>query len=296
MTADLRIGTCGYSFPDWKGPVYPPALRPSMYLVYYARSLGFTAVEIDSSFYRMPTVPLVEALMQKTAPGFLFTLKAYRGMTHDIWQAMKPAGGGHPAFPDVSSGLKTADMLSPLFQEFHTAALALQKAGRLGTVVLQYPPWFKDTPRDRDFLLMTKELLPGLPLSIEFRDETWHQGDALSFLEQATLGYVAVDEPQLRNLIPLVPAVTSDIAYLRLHGRNPKWFGASREERYDYLYSTTELEEMRPSIDHMARRARLMFVMTNNCHRGQAVQNAKDLQQMLLFGDTRPVEGIDSTS
>jgi uncharacterized protein YecE (DUF72 family) len=76
MTADLRIGTCGYSFPDWRGILYPAGVKPSMYLVYYARSLGFNAVEIDSSFYRMPSVPLFESILQKTPPGFLFTIKA----------------------------------------------------------------------------------------------------------------------------------------------------------------------------------------------------------------------------
>jgi uncharacterized protein YecE (DUF72 family) len=125
-------------------------------------------------------------------------------------------------------------------------------------------------------------MLPRLPLSIEFRDRSWHNGDALAFLRHEHLGYIAVDEPQLRNLLPLVPAVTSDVAYLRLHGRNSSWFGASREERYDYLYSEEELEGILPAIRTMAERAPLMFVMTNNCHRGQAVQNARDLQAMLF--------------
>lgn len=79
------------------------------------------------------------------------------------------------------------------------------------------------------------------------------------------------------------PPGTSDVAYLRLHGRNPNWFGASREEWYDYLYSKEELEQILPSIRTMAASAPLMFIMTNNCHRGQAVQNARDLQAMLLF-------------
>jgi len=68
-----------------------------------------------------------------------------------------------------------------------------------------------------------------------------------------------------------------------LHGRNPNWFGASKETRYDYLYSKEELEQMLPSIRTMAASALLMFIMTNNCHRGQAVQNARDLQSMMLF-------------
>ena len=283
MNADIRIGTCGYSFPDWKGVVYPPNVRPSLYLVYYARTLGFNAVELDSSFYHMPTIPLIEALLQKTPPGFLFTVKAHRSMTHDIWNAMKPANPGRPAFPELASGLKNAALLAPAFTEFWEAMLPMADAGRLGTVVLQYPPWFRDTPENRRFLLMTRDLLPHLSLSIEFRDQSWHKEDTLAFLRQEHLGYVAVDEPQLRNLLPLVPAVTSDVAYLRLHGRNPNWFGASKETRYDYLYSKEELEQMLPSIRTMAASALLMFIMTNNCHRGQAVQNARDLQSMMLF-------------
>lgn len=292
MTADLRIGTCGYSFPDWRGVVYPAGVKPSMYLVYYARSLGFNAVEIDSSFYRMPSVPLFESLLQKTPPGFLFTVKAHRSMTHEVWRTMQQALPGRPSYPNIASGLKDAAELGPVFQEFRTAACVLRNAGRLGTVVLQYPPWFKDTPRNRDFLLLTKDLLPDLSLSIEFRDRTWHEGDALGFLEREQLGYVAVDEPQLRDLLPLLPAVTSNVGYLRLHGRNPNWFGASREQRYDYLYSRQELEQMRPAINHMVRHTRLMFVMTNNCHRGQAVKNAKDIQTMLLF----PISNDDSSA
>jgi uncharacterized protein YecE (DUF72 family) len=204
-------------------------------------------------------------------------------MTHDVWNAMKPANPGRPAFPELASGLKNAAFLAPAFTEFWEAVIPMADAGRLGTVVLQYPPWFRDTPENRRFLLMTRDLLPRLSLSIEFRDQSWHKEDTLAFLRQEHLGYIAVDEPQLRNLLPLVPAVTSDVAYLRLHGRNPNWFGASKETRYDYLYSKEELEQMLPSIRTMAASAPLMFIMTNNCHRGQAVQNARDLQAMVLF-------------
>jgi uncharacterized protein YecE (DUF72 family) len=288
MSTDVRIGTCGYSFPDWKGTVYPANLRPSLYLVHYARTLGFNAVELDSSFYHMPTAALLEALMQKTEPGFLFAIKGHRSMTHDVWKATQPAAPGRPAFPDLASGLKNVTELAPAFQAFWEAVTPMHAMGRLGTIVLQYPPWFRNTPENRRFLLTTRELLPRLPLSIEFRDRSWHEDDALAFLRNERLGYVAVDEPPLRSLLPLVPAVTSDVAYLRLHGRNRNWFGASREERYDYLYSREELEELLPAIRTMEARAPLMFIMTNNCHRGQAVRNAKDLQSMLLFPDQAP--------
>lgn len=288
MSTDVRIGTCGYSFPDWKGTVYPHNLRPSLYLVHYARTLGFNAVELDSSFYHMPSAALMEALMQKTQPGFLFAVKGHRSMTHEVWKVTRPPAPGHPAFPDVASGMKSVTELAPAFQAFWEAVAPTHDMGRLGTVVLQYPPWFRNTPENRRFLLTTRELLPRLPLSIEFRDRSWHEDDALTFLRNEHLGYVAVDEPRLHSLLPLVPAVTSDVAYLRLHGRNQNWFGASREERYDYLYSREELDGMLPAIRAMAAKAPLMFIMTNNCHRGQAVRNAKDLQTMLLFPDQVP--------
>ncbi len=202
MNADLRVGTCGYSFPDWRGTIYPPNLRPSLYLVYYARTLGFNAVELDSSFYHMPTIPLVQALIQKTPPGFLFTIKAHRSMTHEVWNAMKPTAPGGPPFPDLKQGLKTTSQLAPAFMAFREAVAPMADAGKLGTVVLQYPPWFRDTPENRRFLLTTRDLLAGLPLSIEFRDLTWHNDDAFAFLRQEHLGYVAVDEPQLHNSCP----------------------------------------------------------------------------------------------
>jgi len=282
VTTELYIGTCGYSFPDWKGTVYPVNLRPSMYLVYYARTLGFNAVELDSSFYHMPTVPLVQALLQKTPQQFLFTVKAHRSMTHDLWNDTRPARPGMSPFPDLASGLKSIPDISPSFVAFWEALVPLADAGRLGSVVLQFPPWFRDTAENRAFLTAVPGLLPRYPLSIEFRDRSWQTPEAVAFLKNEHLGYVAVDEPQVRNLLPLVPAVTSDTAYLRLHGRNPNWFGARREERYDYLYSHEELVQLLPSIKAMAAQAARMFIMTNNCHRGQAVANARDLQDMLL--------------
>ena len=66
----------------------------------------------------MPTISLIKALMQKTQPGFLFTVKAHRSMTHEVWNAMRSAAPGRPAFPDLASGLKNATLLAPAFMAF----------------------------------------------------------------------------------------------------------------------------------------------------------------------------------
>jgi len=82
-----------------------------------------------------------------------------------------------------------------------------------------FRPGFAIQQKNRAFLTAVPELLPRYPLSIEFRDRSWHTPEAVAFLKNEHLGYVAVDEPQVRNLLPLVPPVTSNTAYLRLHGR-----------------------------------------------------------------------------
>ena len=90
-----------------------------------------------------------------------------------------------------------------------------------------------------------------------------------------------VDEPKLPRLMPFMNKVTSDTAYLRLHGRNPDWFNAPLETRYNYLYSDKELEEFIPEIDKMDKSSKKTFIFFNNCHAGSAAKNAVKLKQLL---------------
>jgi len=99
-----------------------------------------------------------------------------------------------------------------------------------------------------------------------------------------------VDEPALPRLMPFMPNVTASIGYVRLHGRNRKWFSASREERYNYLYSEAELESFVTPVRKIGEETEKTYVFFNNCHGGQAVKNGLMFKKMLGML-TEPHEG-----
>ncbi|HEX2965507.1 MAG TPA: DUF72 domain-containing protein, partial [Syntrophorhabdaceae bacterium] len=109
---------------------------------------------------------------------------------------------------------------------------------------------------------------------VEFRNAGWSHERYLDLLESVGLGYCVVDEPKLKGLLPFSPHLTSDTGYFRFHGRNPCWFNAPLEVRYDYLYSEEELRQFVPSIKRIAEKAEGTYVFFNNCHKGQAAKNA----------------------
>lgn len=119
-----------------------------------------------------------------------------------------------------------------------------------------------------------------VPLVAEFRNREWIARETGVRLRDMGVGMCTVDEPQTGPLMPFVPAVTSDIAYLRLHGRNPGWF-SDPAHRYDYLYSCDQLSAMLPSISRMAESSKCMYIALNNCHAGSAVQNVRMLADLL---------------
>jgi len=126
-----------------------------------------------------------------------------------------------------------------------------------------------------------KEYLNGLPLIIEFRNKNWAQKDTFQFLKDNQLGFCVVDEPKLPQLMPYLPNATGPIGYFRFHGRNLSWFKASREERYNYLYSEDELNLFcPPSTVLCTQREKHIFILTT-VTRENAVKNALFLKQLL---------------
>src|SRR5512143_1124786 len=107
----IKIGTSGFSYADWVGPVYPQGLAASDQLGFYASE--FTTVEINATFYRIPEPRTVESWIRKTPPGFVFSVKAYRGLTHD--------------------------RENPEYAPFATSLNPFVASGRLGCVLAQFP-------------------------------------------------------------------------------------------------------------------------------------------------------------
>jgi uncharacterized protein YecE (DUF72 family) len=264
----IRIGTSGFSFDDWLGRAYPAGLPKAKMLEHYESVLGFDTVELNFTYYAMPVPRTVEAVVSRTGAGF---------WADEDRRVLKDTG-------DV-------------FRAFRAGISPLVDSGRLGCVLVQLPVFFYPVPQNFEYLQKIPALMPGVSIVVEFRNRAWLRPDAFRLLEESGMGCCVVDEPKLSRLMPFEPRRSSDIAYFRFHGRNQNWFNASREERYNYLYSTAELDEFIPPLRSVSAGAKTTFVFFNNCHAGAAARNALMMKQMLGLIDTltpeqtRVVEG-----
>jgi uncharacterized protein YecE (DUF72 family) len=263
----IRVGTAGWMYKDWEGIVYPPPRRDFDRLGFMA-SL-FDTNEINSTFYRIPPVSMARDWARRVSHNerFLFTVKLYRGFTHDRSATAQDE------------------------KAFGKAVGALADGGRLGCVLVQVPMSFRSTEENRRVLATIFDRFGSFPMAAEFRHFSWNAPDTLAFLEDRAVGFVNIDQPRLKGNLPVTSHITGPVAYYRFHGRNAaKWFGpdTSNEERYNYLYSDGELEPWAERIrEGRARRTDTnAFAVMNNHFRGQAVANALQLQQMLI-GETR---------
>lgn len=264
----IKIGTSGFSFPDWVGPVYPPDLKKEEMLPFYEQELGFKITEINFTYYAIPSPKSFEAMIRKTSPEFEFTVKAHKSMTHEI--------------KDKRTG-KFLDN-SEAFERFFSSLEPLVKEWRLAAVLAQFPYSFYAKRENYDYLLRFKERAGKVPLVMEFRNIYWHTERSIQFLKQHGISNCIVDEPKLKGLMPYNPIVTTDLAYFRFHGRNRNWFDAPTSERYDYLYSTEQLKAFAFDIKKVDGISKETLVMFNNCHVGQAVRNA--LETIALINQT----------
>ncbi len=257
MTAQLRIGTSGYSFRDWVGTVYPDRTRPSDMLEIYARD--FDAVEINFTYYRDPSAKTFEQMLKKVPPDFEFVVKAPRGMTHKRERAEESAK------PFMES-------LAPLIE-----------SGQLGGVIVQFPQSFHRDSQAVDHLALLAELIvdKGVGAHVEFRHRSWNDEAVHEQLKSLGLGFVNVDLPPLEALPDPTNIVTSDVAYYRLHGRNAAaWYASTPgTDRYDYVYSDAELDEWADRIRGVLDSVHKIYVFNNNCHKGSSFVDALRLKQ-----------------
>ena len=256
-TPKILIGTSGFSYKDWIGPFYPEKLRDRDMLPYYARS--FSAVEINSTYYAIPRPQNMEAMVKKVEGKMEFVVKAHQDITHNREKY-------EVALPAFKEGLKP-----------------LQSHNVLGCVLLQFPFSFRHNPENQDYLAILKDRMEDIPLVVEFRNKWWVQDNTFEFLRQHEIGFCGVDEPQLRGLPPPKAVATSPIGYIRFHGRNKeKWWQHERaDERYDYKYTEEELRDWVVRIKALLPNVDKVYVFFNNHPRGQAPENAKQLEVLL---------------
>ncbi|MFC2061315.1 DUF72 domain-containing protein [Elusimicrobiota bacterium] len=265
----IHIGTSGFSFPDWMSSVYPADLNKDSLLPYYEQQLGFNTVELNFTYYAIPSFHIMENMNKKTSKEFRFIVKGFKGITHDPF--------------DPRLKLKPSkDKVKEYFNSFCKSMEIFTNNKKLAGVLLQFPVFFIPTEETREYILKAKDMLLDIPLIVEFRNSKWNEEANFEFLKKHKIAYCAVDEPDYKELMPFVNEITSsDIAYLRFHGRSKEWFSSTVEKRYDYLYTKEELKEFVPEIRKMENSTKNVYVFFNNCHGGKAATNAKMMRDML---------------
>jgi uncharacterized protein YecE (DUF72 family) len=266
---NIRVGTAGWQYPDWAGVFYPaPRPRGLDELAYIASY--FDLVEINSSFYRIPSPATARRWVERTSQyrRFRFAAKAFHRFTH---------GAPAPARDEMLA--------------FRRAIEPLYDAGKLCAVLLQFPWSFKPSAASRERIQLLAGALAPLPLAVEVRHGSWMRGEGLEYLRDTGLTVAAVDQPVIGDSIePLAHLAGSAGVYARLHGRNYRnWFAedAGRDARYDYLYARGELAPWVEMVSRAASSGSQVNVVLNNHFRGQAPANAFELMAMLA-GDPVP--------
>lgn len=258
----IRVGTCGYAYDDWAGAFYPPKLRPAERLAYYAER--FTAVEIDSTYYRVLPATTFATMDARTPDGFRFTAKLPSTATH------RGAADDDGLHPDVLAFRRSID--------------PLVDAGKFACALMQFPNGFHPTPAAHALIERLRETLDDIELVAEFRHRDWQTHETLALLSDLGIGWTNVDLPDYPTLLHPGADASSSIGYVRFHGRNSAmWWKGDNVTRYDYAYTEAELEPWTERVADLAASAnvRETFAFFNNHRRGQATRNAEIFESML---------------
>ena len=265
----VYIGTSGWSYPKgagtWAGYFYPSGI-PSE-LEYYSQF--FNTVEINSSFYRPPNPGYVYNWARRTPPDFRFTVK--------LWQKFT-----HPKMYQAATG-QAAVISQEDVDLFNSSLEPLYKSGKLGALLAQFPPSFKNDRYGQQILSAVIRTFGQYRLAVELRHRSWsddrHTAD---LLREHNVAWVQIDEPKFPSSIAADIPLTADMAYFRFHGRNKEnWWTGDSETRYKYLYSPEEIKELADKMRPAFEQTRLTFAFFNNHWRGYASRNAADMKKEL---------------
>ena len=288
--SNLRVGTSGWNYPSGKGTwngVFYPKPRPKGFdeLAFYAEH--FDTVEVNSTFYGQPRAEICRGWAARTPRGFEFSVKLFQKFTHPRMYKERVTG----TLPEAARAASTAiDALvrpnAADLDEFRRGIDPLASSGKLGALLAQFPPSFKDTAASRDYLEFLLRAFKDYRVAVELRHRSWSDriGETLTMLNGFGAAWVQIDEPKFRfsirqNYLPNVRG----FYYMRLHGRNAaKWWRHEKsEDRYDYLYSAGELKEFTETADAARRLVKKLYLYTNNHFSAKSVANAAMIKQQL---------------
>ena len=270
--APILVGTSGYDYPEWKGVFYPPEIKRADFLAYYATK--FNAVELNSTFYNMPTADRLLSFYERSQGNLNFSIKANRLLTHEVTPAWQTAA-----------------------DDFKQALRPLQEKDKLCAILFQFPQSYHYTNENRIYLARLIAAFEGFPVVIEFRHKEWLRESVFEELLQRNASVAFCDMPNL-SALPATDFQNSVYSsfigpnlYIRLHGRNADaWYSSSPSlaeqktnpsARYEYDYSPSELQNFVPVIHTARSKGRKVQVYFNNHPKGNGAENAQELMEML---------------
>ncbi len=286
----MRIGTSGWNYPTGKGTwngVFYPKPRPKGFdeLRFYAQH--FNAVEVNSTFYGQPRAQVCRGWAERTPADFEFAVKLYQKFTHPGMYRERLTKSIPEPVRDHAEGIAAlARPNAADLDEFRRGVEPLASTGKLGVLLAQFPPSFKNDDVSRDYLTWLLRAFGDYRVAVELRHATWSDdlGATLSLLNEFQAAWVQIDEPKFRfsirqNYLPNVKG----FYYMRLHGRNAKqwWRHEKSEDRYNYLYSSEELREFTETLDATRRLVAKAYLFMNNHYSAKSVANAKMIQEQL---------------
>jgi uncharacterized protein YecE (DUF72 family) len=291
--SDVRIGTASWTDPEFiKAGWYPADVKDDAEgrLRYYAAH--FPMVEVNASFYALPTVETTAAWAERTPDDFRFHVKAHQvisGHPSEPGRLPEPLRN-LPFQPDKRGRIRrpSRELRDAVIDSLLEAVGPL--GGKLGAILVQLPPYVVSGPAQREELGRILSRLAPARAAVEFRHRSWAEpGEreaAAELLGTHDASWVVVDAPRIdaKNVMPPIVEVTSPhLAYLRLHGRNAATWNTGRTvaERFDHVYSDEEMEEWIDPVLDMAERAQEVAVVFNNNARDHALRNAERFGELL---------------
>ena len=297
----VRIGTASWTDKSLidSGKFYPSdAKKAEERLAFYADN--FPVVEVDSTYYGLPSEKNSELWAERTPDDFVFNVKAFalltqhpttsKGLPKDLRELIGEEHANNYYPRDLPP-----EVVEQSWTRFLEALRPLHQADKLGAILFQFPEWFPPSRENRAYVVEVGDrlsgTLPGVAAAIEFRNDRWmgdeeRQARTLALLEEHGLPYVAVDMPQgFKTSSPPVAAATAPLAMVRFHGRRTDTWGkrgVSVHDKFGYDYSQDELAEWEPKISKLASDAREVHVLMNNCYEDYAVRSARTMTQLLL--------------
>jgi uncharacterized protein YecE (DUF72 family) len=283
----IHIGPAGWAYKDWDGTVYPDQIKKSKHPVEYLAQY-FDLIEINTSFYGHIKPEWGKLWCRKAKavnPDFLFTAKLNKAFTHSPVAVVESTSAKTIRYSDKDEDNTRAGLDS------------IAEEGMLGALLMQFPISFKNTDENRDHLELLIRQFREYPLAVEVRHASWQNAGTLRYFFEKGVAFCNIDQPQLGQAVKPSDEVTSNIGYVRLHGRRyDQWFEPEKpSDRYDYLYSAEELLGWKGKIETMAKKANVTFVVANNHFQGKAPANALELRSMITGEKVKAPETLVKT-